>query len=311
MEKTQHIPVLENEVVEQLRAAAGGDFLDCTLGGAGHTLAILKANPRNTVTASDRDERALKRAAERLSEYGSRVKLLHADFESLNSLLSDRTFDGMLADLGISTDQLRENRGFSFNDEGALDMRMDESRGLSAADIVNTATLHEIFVILKKGGVGNEARAIAKAIVDARPHSSAKALAQIVNQAFARVARGKMAAKKVNPSTVVFQALRIAVNREFEHIESLMELAPRLIRTGGRIAIITFHSLEDRVVARKMREWESGGEFSARNPGLARGKRLGHVVQRKGIEPSGEEISRNPSARSACLRVFEFSSIDS
>lgn len=311
MEKTQHIPVLEKEVLEYLQAAAGGEFLDCTLGGAGHTLAILNANPKNTVTASDRDGRALERAKLRLSGHESRVTLLHADFAALGDLLGDRTFDGMLADLGISTDQLKENRGFSFNDEGALDMRMDESSGPSAADIVNSASAHEIFVILKQGGVGNEARAIAKAIVENRPHQTAKGLAQIVNQAFARVARGKMAAKKVNPSTVVFQALRIAVNREFEHIESLMELAPRLVRTGGRIAIITFHSLEDRVVLRKMREWESGGEFSARNPGLARAKRLGHVVERKGIEPSAEEVSRNPSARSACLRVFEFSSIDS
>ena len=311
MEKTQHIPVLEQEVVEYLRAASGGDFLDCTLGGAGHTLAILSAHPKNTVTASDRDERALKRAAERLSGFGSRVTLLHADFSALTELLQDKTFDGMLADLGISTDQLKENRGFSFNDDGALDMRMDESSGQSAAELVNSATPQQLFVILKQGGVGNEARAISQAIVDNRPHTTAKGLAQVVNQAFARVARGKMAAKKVNPSTVVFQALRIAVNREFEHIENLMELAPRLIRTGGRIAIITFHSLEDRVVARKMREWESGGEFSVRTPGAARAKRLGHMIERKGIEPSAEEVSRNPSARSACLRVFEFSSIDS
>ncbi|MBN8548987.1 MAG: 16S rRNA (cytosine(1402)-N(4))-methyltransferase RsmH [Deltaproteobacteria bacterium] len=311
MEKTQHIPVLESEVLEYLQAAAGGNFLDCTLGGAGHTLAILQANPKNTVTASDRDERALKRAAVRLADHASRVTLLHADFAALSGLLKDQTFDGMLADLGISTDQLKENRGFSFNDDAALDMRMDESQGQSAADIVNGASAQQIFVLLKQGGVGNEARAIANAIVERRPYGTAKELAAVVNQTFARVARGKAAQKKVNPSTVVFQALRIAVNREFEHIESLMELAPRLIRSGGRIAIITFHSLEDRVVARKMREWESGGEFSARSPGSMRAKRLGHVVERKGIEPSAEEVTRNPSARSACLRVFEFSSIDS
>jgi 16S rRNA (cytosine1402-N4)-methyltransferase len=224
-------------------------------------------------------------------------------------VLEGKVFDGMLADLGTSTDQLKEGRGFSFTDESSLDMRMDESSGLSAQEIVNSASEQELFVILKRGGVGSEARPVARAIASERPFTSARQLSATVNQVLARVARAKTAQKKVNPSTVVFQALRIAVNREFEQIESLMKLAPQVVRRGGRMAVITFHSLEDRAVARTMREWESGGEFSALNPASRHAPSLGKVIERKGVYPSEEEVARNPSSRSACLRVFEFSSI--
>jgi 16S rRNA (cytosine1402-N4)-methyltransferase len=311
MAATQHIPVMAKEVLDALRAAEGGKFVDCTLGGAGHTQMILESNPKNQVTAADRDGRALDRARERLAKFGNRVQLIHSEFAGLAAELQNENFDGLLADLGISTDQLKENRGFSFNDADTLDMRMDQSSGPTAAELLNTCSAKELFVMLKQGGVGNEARALSQAIIENRPYASAKDLSRVVNQTFARVSRAKMAAKKVNPSTVVFQALRIAVNREFEQIESLMQLAPRIVRQGGRMAVITFHSLEDRLVARTMRDWESGGEFSARNPGTATRKRLGRVVERKGIFPSAEEVASNPSARSACLRVFEFLSIDS
>ncbi len=305
---TRHIPVLEAEVLEALRAAGGGAFLDCTLGGAGHSEAILKSNLKNSVVASDRDLRAIERARVRLAGYEGRFELLHSDFAGLAAKLSGRTFDGLLADLGISTDQLKEGRGFSFTDEQSFDMRMDESAGSTAADLVNDSDEQTLIRVLHQGGIGPEARKLAQAIIAARPHTSAKSFASVVNKVMASVAGGKYAKKKVNPATVVFQALRIAVNREFEQIDSLMEMAPTLVRSGGRMAVITFHSLEDKAVVRKMREWESGGEFSALNPASVRGKRLGKIINKKGVEPSAAEVERNPSARSACLRVFEFMS---
>lgn len=305
--KTLHIPVLEREVLEALRASKGGEFLDCTLGGGGHTEAILESNPVNRVTASDRDGRAIERAARRLLRFEGRVELLHSDFAGLTVQLQGRSFDGLLADLGISSDQLREGRGFSFNDDASFDMRMDESAGPSAAELVNTAEERELVHILRRGGVGTEARQVARALVAGRPFHSARQCADVINRT---LTGGKFARKKVNPATVVFQALRIAVNSEFEQIESLMDAAPELVKQGGRMAVITFHSLEDRAVMSKMREWESGGEYSVMNPSSKRGKRFGKVLTRKGIEPSAEEVERNPSARSARLRVFEFLSID-
>jgi len=292
--------VLLKEVIEVLKANIGGEFLDCTLGGGGHTLAILEANEANNVVAIDRDQRAIERTTHRLNKFGPRLRVIHGNFAKIDSVLSDEKFDGIVADLGISTDQLKENRGFSFNDTSELDMRMDESEGRTANWVVNETDERELFELLKQGGVGREARAVAAAIVRSRPISTPKELSAVIN----KVVPGNKE-KKVNPSTVAFQAIRIAVNQELEAIERFLDGVTDFVKPGGRLAVITFHSLEDKVVANRMRSWE-GGEFSAMWPGSKPNKPRGRMVERKAVKPSEAEMAANPSSRSARLRTFEF-----
>lgn len=302
---TVHIPVMAREVVDLLEASRGGDYLDCTLGGAGHTRSILAASPEARVWAIDRDARALERAQRSLAEVRDRVTTAHARFSEAGTVFSDRRFDGVLADLGLSTDQLREGRGFAFSEEAPLDMRMNEADTVTAYELVNHSTEHDLFVILRRGGVGNEARAVARAIVRARPVETTRALAALVVQA-APPRRQRGGEKTSHPATVVFQALRIAVNDEFGEIERLLDAIPALVKPGARTAIITFHSLEDKLVTETMRRWEGGGEFSAQWPGTTRVEPLGRLVTRKPVLPSDDEVRRNPSSRSARLRVFRF-----
>lgn len=299
---TRHVSVMPQEVIEALSAAAGGAYLDCTLGGAGHTAGILRANPANQVTSIDRDARALARAKEKLKEFGDRAQLFQATFSSIPKVVQGRRFNGAIADLGLSTDQLYENRGFSFNDDGPLDMRMDESSDLTAADIVNNYSESDIYRLLREGGVGPEARQIAHAIMRERPINTPKQLSQLVNS----LSFAKKSAKKSNPSTVVFQALRIAVNKEFEEINRLLEIAPELVADGGRLAVITFHSLEDKLVTSAMRKWEGRDSMPALWPGSKTEKVFGKLLTKKPIVPSAQELEENPSSRSARLRVFEF-----
>ena len=289
-------------MLEALRVTQGGDYLDCTLGGAGHTQAILDANSKNTVTAIDRDSSAVIRAEESLSDYKQRVTLRHAAFSDLVELFGKESFDGILADLGISSDQLLQGRGFSFEDSSSLDMRMDSSKGMTAAEYINSIDEPELKKILFDGGVGNETKIVCKAIINNRPFNSAKELAKAINKSL----QGKISAKRENPSTVVFQAIRIAVNQELKELQSLLEAVPALVKKGGKFAVITFHSLEDRAAARIMKSWE-GGEFSASWPGEGPIKTLGKLIPRGAIKPSANEIETNPRARSARLRVFEFS----
>jgi 16S rRNA (cytosine1402-N4)-methyltransferase len=203
----------------------------------------------------------------------------------------------------MSTDQLREGRGFSFADAEALDMRMnDEGAGMTAAEFVNTSSERDIYVALAEGGVGATARAIASILVRERPFESAVQLAEVIRMSHL----GKRSESKVHPATVVFQALRMKVNREREEIEALLDAAPRLVKSGGRLAVITFHSVEDKLVTNRMRRWESAGSYPASWRGSRTEKRLGRVVSRKPIVPNEEERLRNPASRSARLRVFEF-----
>lgn len=296
-----HIPVLRDEVVEVLRAKEGGDFVDCTLGGGGHSEAILNANEKNTVLAFDRDLPAIKRAEKKLETFGKRFRAVHGSFGGIESHAAAKNYSGVLIDLGISTDQLKGERGFSFNDSDSLDMRMDQSQSLSANEVVNNYDERELLKVFKKGGVGQEAYTITKSIIHARPIETAKQLSATINQAL-----GSRAKKtKINPSTVAFQAIRIEVNNEFEEIEKALKAAPKILKDGGRLAIITFHSLEDKLVARTMRDWEQSGTEPANWRG-ERGQAIGRTVVKKAILPSEEEISRNSASRSAKLRVFEF-----
>lgn len=303
--QSKHISIMVPEVLEMLAAARGGRFLDCTLGGAGHTQAILNAHPQNYVLSTDRDDRALKRAENLRQKYGERFEAKKASFFELAAACAGLSFDGILADLGLSTDQLHESRGFSFNDQGPLDMRMDEQQQNSASDVVNLLSEKQLYVTLRQGGVGPEALLVAKAIVDQRPIASTKQLVGIVNAAVESFIR-KKPHKKIHPATVVLQAIRMAVNQEIEQIEALTNFVPHVVKNGARLVVLTFHSLEDKAVAQRMRSWESGGEFSASFPGSRPGVHLGRMLTRKAIEPSASEVERNPSSRSARLRAFEF-----
>jgi len=302
-----HVPVLKEEVMEYLRTERGaGRYLDCTLGGAGHTIAILKAHPANCVVALDRDARAVKRAEVLLTSYSGRLELHHCAFSEIEKLSLQGPFDGILADLGVSTDQLREKRGFSFSDKAPLDMRMDERQLLRAADIVNSYAEPELYQVLKQGGVGREARAVAKAILRARPIADSAALAKIVNQTVAGLTR-KI---NINPATVVFQAIRMAVNHELDEIKALLAHVPTLIKPGARLAVICFHSLEDKLVTSTMRRWQLGDKAPAGWPGMLEGveraSALGRLLTKRALRPSDREVRVNPAARNAILRVFEF-----
>jgi 16S rRNA (cytosine1402-N4)-methyltransferase len=297
-----HIPIMVDEVLEALQVSKGGVFLDCTFGSGGHSQALLNSNPEAWLVSLDRDARAIKRGESWAGEYGDRFELVHAPFGDLEQALTFRGFDGILADLGMSTDQLKEGRGFSFADEGPLDMRMDESSGMSAQEFVNTASEREIYVALAEGGVGQNARSIAHSLVASRPFESAKQLAEVIKQSHL----GKRGESKVHPATVVFQALRMKVNDEIGQLEHLLQSVPKVAKKGARFAVITFHSIEDKIVTNRMRSWEAAGTYPASWRGQRTETRIGHVVNKKPIVPSDAEIKRNPASRSARLRVFEF-----
>lgn len=299
--KSLHVPVMSAEVIAQLRAKQGGDYVDCTLGGGGHSQAILKANSKNSVLAFDRDQQAVKRAKLLLQEFNNRIEIVCAPFSTVERYARGRRFDGVLADLGLSTDQLHEQRGFSFNDQGPLDMRMDQAQALSADLLLNTKSFHELFVIFKQGGVGSMAKSLARAIVKARPIENTAQFVEIIQG----IAKKYVSSKKVHPATLVFQALRMQVNQELNELKALLESVPGVVKSGARLAIICFHSLEDRMVASTMRSWQ-GEAAPASWPGATSRKGLGTIVTKKALVPSEQEIECNKAARSARLRVFEF-----
>ena len=305
MSTTKHVPVLLREVLDYLGQENYSDYLDCTLGGGGHSEAILGQRESIKVTALDRDSDAIERTRERLSTFKEKVNILNLPFSKVGEEFEENSFDAVLADLGMSTDQLYSGRGFSFQDEEALDMRMDSSEELTASEIVNNWDESQITRALSKGGVGNTAKRFAKAIVKSRPIESSKQLASVISQA----TPAKLAAtKSSHPATVVFQALRIAVNNELAEIEALLDALPKVVRPGGRAAIICFHSLEDKFVAKRMRSWE-GEKGPANWPGASERPGIGKLLTRKAVTPSESEVAANPASRSALLRVFEFSNI--
>lgn len=302
--ETRHQSVMPREVLEGLNAEAGGDFLDCTLGGAGHAEQILHAHPENRLHGCDRDQRALERAKQRLQVFGDRVTFSKAKFSELERVCQGRRFDGLLADLGVSTDQLHEQRGFSFNDETALDMRMDEGDALDAGAVVNTYSEAQLVQVLKKGGVSSGAKSIARAIIKARPIAHSQQLADLI----ALLPAARRPGKRVHPATVVFQALRMEVNQELSEIESLLEQMPRLVKSKGRAAVISFHSGEDKLVARTFRRWAGSEQAPAWWVGerSKNAERLGRLLQNEALKPSEKEVLENNAARSARLRVFLF-----
>ncbi|MFM8458041.1 MAG: 16S rRNA (cytosine(1402)-N(4))-methyltransferase RsmH [Chthoniobacterales bacterium] len=299
-----HEPVLRNEVLRVLEPRPGKIFLDGTLGGGGHSESLLAAGAR--VVGLDRDKEALQHAGARLSAFGDRFRAVHANFSEAadNDIVrSFAPFDGALLDIGVSSRQLDSaERGFSFRHDGPLDMRMDSSAGETAADLLNTAPEEELARIFREFGEEPQSRRAARAIAAERERiafARTGQLAALIEKVIPR--RGR-----IHPATRVFQALRIAVNDELGALRRALETIPALLRGGARFAVITFHSLEDRIVKSFFRsgseEWLDRPEWPAprRNP-----DRCFLDLTRKPLEPDAEEVKRNPRARSARLRAVE------
>ena len=304
MDTTVHKSVLLNESLEYLQAHKQGRYLDCTLGGGGHTRAILEANHKNIVYGTDRDLAAIERAKSLAKDFPDRFIAKHASFSDVALVLAGEKFDGIIADLGISSDQLLSGRGFSFKDDSSLDMRMNIAEGITAGELVNNFSLQDLLRVLRKGGVKQQAMKIAHAIIDGRPYSNAKQLADQINTV-ARMKNGK----KTNPATTTFQAIRIEVNQELKQIEELLAQLPKLAAKNARVVILCFHSLEDKLVARQFRSWSRRDTtpalwVSEKKQDVA--EPLGKILTAKAVLPDVEEIGSNPRARSARLRSFYF-----
>ena len=288
-----HVPVMTAEVLQHLRPEQGGLFVDCTIGLGGHSRALLEAGATRVI-GLDRDLDALAQARETLAPWRDRIELVHADYRTLADVLDSRhiaTVDGALADLGVSSLQFdAPGRGFSFQRDEPLDMRMDRSAGETAADLVARSTERELADAIFQYGEERFSRRIARAIVDARretPVATTGRLASIVRRAIPR--RGPA---RIDPATRTFQALRIWVNRELDGLDRFLETAAARLRAGARLVVITFHSLEDRIVKHTLRRLEQRGA------GVK-------VLTKKPLVPRDEEVERNPRARSAKLRAAE------
>ncbi len=299
-----HLSVMPKEVLDCLQAELAGKYLDCTLGGAGHTRLILEANYQNIVYAGDRDPLAIDRASDILAQFPNRFHPVKSSFSELPVVFKTQKFDGILADLGISSDQLLTGRGFSFKDQDSLDMRMDPTSGQTAHDLVNTYSQKELMTVLRVGGVTQSVMQIAAAIVKARPIENAEQLARVINSAAKFNPK-----KKINPATLAFQAIRIEVNDELGEIKRLLEVLPQIASAGCRLVIISFHSIEDQLVARAMRNWANPPQKPALWGGTGNAQQarpLGQLVTKKALTPSEDEIAINPRSRSAKLRNFIF-----
>ena len=305
----KHVSVLLNECIEALQIKPDGVYVDGTLGLGGHSSEIAKRLTTGLLIGIDRDETAIERAGARLAPYGERVRLVHGNFSDVASILDRLGFDavdGMLFDLGVSSPQLDEaQRGFSYMQDAPLDMRMDGSASLSAHDVVNTWPEGRLKQILYDYGEERYAPRIASAIVRARQERSIETTLELVE-----IIRSAMPAaalrEKQHPAKRSFQAIRIAVNDELGAVQTMMDTAPDKLRPGGRLAVISFHSLEDRIVKNGIRRREDGctcpRDFPVCTCGFVQTLRS---VSRKPILPSPEEQAANPRARSAKLRVAE------
>jgi len=281
-----HVAVLFQEVIAALAPRDGGCYIDGTIGAGGHAAGILEASaPTGRLLGLDADPSALAIAAQNLVRFGNRVLLVHSNYERLREVAAANGFvpvNGIVLDLGLSSIQLADvQRGFSFTSEGALDMRMNPLEPTTAADLVNTLDEKSLADILFKFGEERASRRIARAIVSARPIHTAGQLAHVIERAMGR--RGRL-----HPATRTFQALRIAVNRELERLEKVLPQIVEVLAPGGRIAIIAFHSLEDRIVKNFFR---SSDQL--------------RVLTKHPLRPTDAEIENNPRSRSAKLRIAE------
>ncbi len=306
----RHISVLYDEVLRYLAPHPGGVYVDGTLGGAGHARGILEASsPDGILLGFDRDQEALAAAAVRLAPYGRRVRLFHENFSRLPHVLAREgidAIDGMMLDVGVSSHQLdKAERGFSFQQDAPLDMRMDGSTGRTAADLVNTLPEKELEQILWELGEERWARRIAAVIVAARttaPITTTLRLADLVKGAIPRACWEA----RLHPATRTFQAIRIAVNEELESLERGLVAGIESLKSGGRIVVISFHSLEDRIVKNVFNELARGCICPKSVPRCVCGKLpVVRKLTRKPVVAGQEEIAANPRSRSAKLRAAE------
>jgi len=298
-----HIPVLFQAVLDGLQIRPGGRYIDATVGGGGHAAGILAASsPDGRLLGLDRDPAAVEATGARLVSYTERVVLVHSSFTRLAEVARTCDFvpaDGILLDLGLSSLQLADHaRGFAFMSEGPLDMRFDPTTGgPTAADLVNELSAEELATLLYQYGEERQARRIAEAIVAASPLHTTNELAAVVEKATGR--RGR-----IHPATRTFQALRIAVNDELAALEAVLPQAVEVLAPGGRLAVISFHSLEDRLVKRFLRRESRDCLCPPESPICTCDHRATlRVITRKPIRPTADEAAANPRSRSARLRV--------
>ena len=299
--KSPHVPVLLNEVLHTFKDTKGW-IVDCTLGYGGHSEALLRSNPQIEIFGIDQDQEAIEFSKKRLAPYGDRVRIEKGRYsQKIVEALERLPIKGVLADIGVSSLQLdKKERGFGLQSE-TLDMRMDQNASLSAYDVVNSYDEERLAKIFKEYGEISQARRLAKAIVEHRPIQSAKELAAIAQKVLPKKGH-------IHPATTMFQAIRIEVNQELEELTKLLDALERYQPSGAKVAIITFHSLEDRIVKNRFKEWakkcicppeamkcECGGDNA-----------LGQILTKKPITATKEEIAQNPRARSAKMRLFQF-----
>jgi len=291
MSAVTHIPVLLEETIEALAVQPGGRYIDCTLGAGGHVAAILdRSSPGGQLLGIDADPEAITVARARLEAYSSSILLINENFANLKAICIKYGFfpvHGILFDLGLSSLQLENNRGFSFQHDDPLDMRLSPSQKVTASDIVNTFSETELAQLIKTFGEESYSRKIAHYIVRERPLRTTLQLARTIEQAIGE-RRGR-----IHPATKTFLALRIAVNHELEYLESALKQAVSLLGFSGRLVVISYHSLEDRIVKRFMHQEASGEKACLR------------LVNKKVITPSHAEVQFNPRSRSAKLRAAE------
>jgi 16S rRNA (cytosine1402-N4)-methyltransferase len=306
----EHKPVLLDEVIRYLRCTPGKFFVDGTVGGGGHARAILeKTAPDGRLIGIDWDEKALVKARSNLQSYEERLVLVQENFALIGPVLARlhiQAVDGILLDLGLSSFQVDEAaRGFSFNLAGPLDMRMDTREKNTAAHLVNTLSEDKLAAIIRNFGEERWHRRIARHIVRARDEEAIETTDRLARVVYSSIPAGKRARQR-HPATRTFQALRLAVNRELDHLQTFLQGALDWLKPGGRLAIVSFHSLEDRLVKQAFANWARSCRCPARSPICqCEGRPLVRLVNKKPVVPGKSEIQANPRARSGRLRVVE------
>jgi len=295
-----HIPVLYNEVIDTFKNIKDGYIVDCTLGYGGHTLSILENNPDVQMICNDQDDEALNFSKERLINYKDRILFNKGNFKDITKCFQNKKINGILADIGVSSLQLdKKERGFGFQSD-VLDMRMDTNADLSAHDVVNNYSMNELEHIFKEYGEISEYKKVASLIIQNRPINSARELSEILEK---NMHRGKL-----HPATLAFQAIRIEVNNELGVLEELFKSFEDSNLTDCTIAIISFHSLEDRIVKNYFKKWTQkcicpSNVFRCE---CGNNNQKGKIITKKPIIPTNEEIKRNPRSRSSKMRIFKF-----
>jgi 16S rRNA (cytosine1402-N4)-methyltransferase len=283
----RHYPVLLPKVLEYLNVDSAGTYVDCTAGEGGYAEAILERLSSGHLLALDRDADALAATRKRLHSHGAKTTLFHSSYGEIGTILGERKVHGIVADLGVSRRQFdTPERGFSLQSDGPLDMRMDQAQSLTAADIVNHYDERSLANLIYQYGEERRSRRIAKAILWARPLRGTKHLVEVVTRAVPHAPR-----QRIHPATRTFQAIRIAVNDELGELEKLLEQGPLALLPGGRMVVVSFHSLEDRLVKQAWRRWAARDVVT--------------VLTRRVVRPEEEEILENPPSRSARLRACE------